>query len=199
MPYEYRKLTPEEKRDIVQYRRQRGYPLHAPPHPFRDKGVFLISATCFNHAFVMMLPLRRTEFELLLIEKAKSSNLNIISWVILPNHYHVLIGAESFKDISNMLQRLHGMTARKWNLEDHQSGTRRVWYRFMDRMIRNETHFFQALNYIHYNPVKHGFVKDPYDWVWSSLPLYLHDWGREELRKNWNENPPLAFGEGWDD
>jgi hypothetical protein len=35
MPYEYRKLSPTEREEIVTYRRTHGYPLHAPPHPSR--------------------------------------------------------------------------------------------------------------------------------------------------------------------
>jgi len=30
--YEYRKLTPEQKRRVVEERRARGFPAHAPPH-----------------------------------------------------------------------------------------------------------------------------------------------------------------------
>jgi len=39
MPYEYRKLSPKEREEIVNYRQVHGYPLHAPPHPFRGAGV----------------------------------------------------------------------------------------------------------------------------------------------------------------
>jgi len=53
MPYEYRKLSPKEREEIVNYRRERGYPLHAPPHPFREAGAYLISVANFEHKAVI--------------------------------------------------------------------------------------------------------------------------------------------------
>ena len=41
MPYEYRKLTPEEREAVLRQRRECGYPRHAPPHPFREAGRYL--------------------------------------------------------------------------------------------------------------------------------------------------------------
>jgi hypothetical protein len=49
MPYRYRTLSPEEQRAIVRRRHERGYPLHAPPHPFREAGSYLITAANFEH------------------------------------------------------------------------------------------------------------------------------------------------------
>jgi putative transposase len=74
-----------------------------------------------------------------------------------------------------------------------------VWYKFSDRMIRNEAHFYQALNYIHVNPMKHGYVKDPYEWLWSSLQSYYDSRGRDWLREQWRSYPPGDFGMGRDD
>lgn len=83
---------------------------------------------------------------------------------------------------------------------DGVTGQRRVWYKFTDRVIRNDAHFYRALNYLHYNPVKHGYTHDPYDWSWSSLSNYLDDRGREWLRTTWQTyRPPDDFGTGWDD
>jgi len=56
------------------------------------------------------------------------------------------------------------------------------------------------LNYIHYNPAKHGYVESAYDWKWSSLGMYQEDHGREWLREKWTDFPPQKeYGEGWDE
>jgi putative transposase len=66
-------------------------------------------------------------------------------------------------------------------------------------MMRNEYHLNQTLNYIHYNPVKHGYIKDIYEWPWSSLYMYEHEKGREWLKENWEKYKPAAdFGKDWD-
>lgn len=49
----------------------------------------------------------------------------------------------------------------------------KLWQRgFYDHLIRNEQDFREKLNYINYNAVKHGLVKDPKDWKYSSFHNY---------------------------
>jgi putative transposase len=190
MPYEYRKLTPLEKEEVVQIRKEKGYPLHAPPHPFRDEGYYLITAACYEHAPVMESPARRTEFEIRLLETLKTFGMETSAWVILPNHYHVLVGVRIFEQISQAIKKLHGGISHAWNQVDGITGKRQIWYHYTDRYIRDESHFHRSLNYIHYNPVKHNLVDSPYEWIWSSLSLYLEDRGVDWLRGLWRDYPP---------
>ena len=67
---------------------------------------------------------------------------------------------------------MHGVTSREWNLVEGQTGQRRVWYKFADRMIRNDADFYCALNDVTITR-KHGYTSDPYEWPWSSLTNYL--------------------------
>jgi putative transposase len=200
MPYEYRKLSPKEREEIVRNRRAHGFPLHAPPHPFRDAGAYLISAANFEHRAIMGSPVRRTEFETRLIKSINEITEDLIAWVILPNHYHLLIMIESLESVSAALKYLHGTTSREWNIEANLTGKRRVWYKFADTFIRDDAHLHTAFNYIHYNPTKHGYVSDPYDWPWSSLRMYYEDKGQSWLQQQWSTyEPPVDFGKGWDD
>jgi len=199
MPYSYRKLTPEERQNVLQLRRLRGYPLHAPPHPINDEGRYLITAANFEHAHNISPSERRTAFEEMLLAALGRISAKVFGWVVLPNHYHVVLGATELRSLSATLKKLHGATSREWNLEDGAVGVRKVWYHFSDRKIRNEVHFYRALNYVHYNPVKHGYVGSPYDWPWSSVHNYLETRGREWLRERWKEYPPERMGRGWDE
>jgi putative transposase len=129
----------------------------------------------------------------------KIDQANIIGWVVLPNHYHLLIQLETLDQISRPLKNLHGTTSHAWNKQDQQTGKRQVWYKYSDRMIRNESHLYKAMNYIHYNPVKHGMVTDVYEWPWSSVWMYYEARGRDWLRENWRIYPLGDMGDGWDD
>ena len=132
MTYEYRKLSAKEREEIVNYRRERGYPLHAPPHPFREAGVYMISVANFEHRAFINSTKRRTEFEIRLLNAIKRITKELIAWVVLPNHYHVLLSVQSLEDLSATLKHLHGTTSREWNIEDNLTGKRRVWYKFVD-------------------------------------------------------------------
>ena len=189
MPYEYRNMTTEERAAVVEYRRNRGYPLHSPPHPYREGGWYIITAANYEHKSIIQPAERRTTFESQLLTALNAVG-EVSTWVILPNHYHVLIMIESFDVLSITLKQLHGTTSRVWNLEDVLTGQRRVWYKFYDRWIRDEAHYYRALNYIHYNPVKHGHAETPYDWPWSSVMHYAKAFDREWLRAQWKAYPP---------
>ncbi len=200
MPYEYCKLSSREREEILRYRRERGYPLHAPPHPFREAGYYLITAVNYEHVLVMDSVERRTVFEILLLDAMKGIQAETIAWVILPNHYHILVDVESLDSISTALKFLHGKTSRQWNLEDNLTEKRRVWYKFSDRLMRSEKQLQHTFNYIHYNPLKHGYTDDFYDWPWSSIKLYENSQEHDWLRAHWKSNPPPEeLGRGWDD
>jgi putative transposase len=127
-----------------------------------------------------------------------SIGAEVFGWVILANHYHMLVAAQSLDDIAGALGLLHGRTSRAWNVQDGRTGSRRVWYRYSDQVIRNEDHFYRVLNYLHVNPVKHGYIDDPYEWPWSSVHVYYETHGREWLRRQWRAHPPGDLGRGWD-
>lgn len=49
-----------------------------------------------------------------------------------------------------------------------------VWQRrFWEHQIRNDDDFNRHVGYIHYNPVKHGYVKSLVEWPYSSIHRYI--------------------------
>ena len=145
MPYEYRKLTPQERKEVVESRKQRGYPLHAPPHPYRENGVYLITAANFGHKEIMHSAERRTEFQEFLLNAFREIKSEIVGWVILPNHYHILAGVASLNSVSDVLRFIHGRTSHDWNVQDGLQRQRKVWYKFSDRLMHDEKQLNQAL------------------------------------------------------
>ncbi|MCA1607637.1 MAG: hypothetical protein LC775_19710, partial [Acidobacteria bacterium] len=63
---------------------------------------------------------------------------------------------------------------------------------------KSERHFRVSLNYIHHNPVHHGYVERWGDWVFSSASLYLQHVGREQAIESWKAYPILDYGMKWD-
>ena len=196
--YEYRKLTPEERQQLVEERRALGFPPHSPPHPIHDAEYYLLTATCYEHCHRMKTATRRQQVLDMLFEECLMRGIEIRAWVVLPNHYHILAYVPEFKALGKVFRFVHGPTAKQWNQEDATSG-RKVWYRYADRAIRSERHYFTTLNYIHYNPVKHRYTTSPYEWQESSVHWYLKHYGREWLRESWVNYPLRAYGEKWDD
>jgi putative transposase len=207
--YEYRKLTAEQKAELVEHRLSRGYPPHAPPHPVKDKRLYLLTATCYEHQCYMHSEYRRQQLLNMIFGRfgdggdeeesalALTTNITICAWVVLLNHYHLLVEVVNFDALSDLFRQIHGVTSRQWNLEDNVT-KRKIWYSWSDRAIRSERHYYTTLNYIHYNPVKHGLVTSPYDWVESSVNWYLQVCGRQWLRDCWVKYPVRDYGQDWD-
>jgi putative transposase len=58
-----------------------------------------------------------------------------------------------------------------------------IWQRrFWEHLIRDDTDLRNHIDYIHYNPVKHGYVTQPGDWPFSTFHGYVRD---GVYPKNW--------------
>jgi putative transposase len=61
----------------------------------------------------VVIAARRNDFEARLIESMQALGAELYAWIILPNHYHFLVGIDLLNRISRVLQRLHGVTSRE--------------------------------------------------------------------------------------
>lgn len=94
--------------------------------------------------------------------------VSIVAWVLLPDHFHAVVefGNHSMSDTIHRFKQKFSALYRM----SHGLTSGRLWqHRFWDHIIRNEKDFNRRVAYIHFNPVKHGLVSDPFDWRWSSI------------------------------
>lgn len=198
--YQWRRLTSKEHRELMKFRKERSFPWHSPPH-FSDSSTsrFHVTAACFEHRpHIGHTPQRLDEFTNHLVELIESSAHQMFAWCVLPNHYHVLVETSHLKGLLKSIGRLHGRMSYMWNGEDQTRG-RTVFFRSADRAMRSDRHFWATLNYVHHNPVHHGYVEHWTDWPWSSAREFLANTDRTEAKRIWNEFPVLDYGNGWDD
>jgi putative transposase len=109
----------------------------------------------------------------------------MVASVLLPDHFHVIWSLP--RGDSNYTQRwsaIKGLFTHRWleqgGKEQHVSRGKRnecrrgVWQaRYMEHCIRDEVDLAAHVDYIHYNPVKHGWAKSPGEWAWSSFARYV--------------------------
>ncbi len=195
--YDYRKMTVEERQRVLKERRALGFPLHSPPHFHGMSGMYLITAACYEHQpiFEDLLDLSYLADEML--HALMAAGIQPQAWVFLPNHYHFLAQVEDIGIISETLRLAHSRIAAHINGQQQMRG-RKIWYRFSDRMIRDDRHYLATINYIHYNPVKHGYVDDSDMWAWSSVHNYAEAQGEQWLAQTWKEYSIRDYGKGWD-
>jgi len=197
--YEWRKMTERERAMALEGRKREKRPWHCPAHGDSEAdNCYIVSAACYEHKSVIgQKDKRMHEVEQELINICNKLGINLFAWCVLPNHYHVLVEADAISVLLKELGKMHGRTSRKWNLEDESVG-RQVWFNCVERLIKSDGHYWASVNYIHHNPVKHGYVKKWTDWKYSSADKYLNDIGKDEALKIWCKYPVFDYGDKWD-
>lgn len=196
--YDYRRMTAEQRRAIVDLRRSRGFPLHKPPHKDYGEGWYLISAATYEHRPYFTLPTELTALVTRLHEALRQSEINLAGWVVMPNHYHLLASLTRTSVAGRVLGPVHGRSGFYANQRDSTPG-RRVWYKYSDRMIRSERHYWTSLHYIIFNPVKHGYASAIGEWPWSCYHELVASQREEWVDDLQREYPLREYGRGWDD
>jgi putative transposase len=111
-------------------------------------------------------------------------------WVVMPDHLHCLISLpENDTDFALRLRLIKGgfskaIPASEWRSSVRERrGERSVWQRrYWEHLIRNEADFSAHMDYVHFNPVKHGLVQRAADWPHSTFRrlvergVYPADW-----------------------
>ena len=89
------------------------------------------------------------------------------SWVVMPNHVHLLLTPAELWSISRIMKDMKSFTSREANKLLMRQG--QFWMEdYSDRFVRNYEHFKNAVRYIENNPVKAKLCARPEDWPFSS-------------------------------
>ena len=121
----------------------------------------------------------------------------IDAWVVLPDHIHAVWTLPSGDDdFSTRWRLIKTFFARGLPKTEQLSRVRRadgergIWQRrFWEHAMRDDEDYAAHMDYVHFNPVKHGLVASPADWPYStfracvSRGLYPPDWIGEAAKK----------------
>jgi len=192
-------MTEDQRAAVLAARKARGLPWHSPPH-LSIEGVnrFIISAACLSHQPIIgTTPKRMSTCEMNLLEVCSSTDSKLHAWCFLPAHYHLVLTTNDVGALLHAIGRFLGRCARQWNKEDNSLG-RQVWSNCFERRLRGERHFWASINYVHHNPVKHGYAMKWQEWPYSSATRFLDEIGRERASTIWRKFPVDKYGDKWD-
>jgi putative transposase len=108
----------------------------------------------------------------------------IIAVVLLPDHFHLLMGLPATdEDYSKRVSVIKALFSKSISADNETLSASRtarrergLWQRrFYDHIIRDEGDLQRHIDYIHINPVKHGYVARAADWPHSSFHRYVRD------------------------
>jgi putative transposase len=111
----------------------------------------------------------------------------IDAWVLLPDHLHCIWtlpeGDTDFSTRWMMIKRLVSVACHHdyhrselMNDSKHQHRESTIWQRrFWEHQIRDDNDFSRHVDYVHFNPVKHGLVSTATQWPYSTIHRYVKE------------------------
>jgi len=117
--------------------------------------------------------------------------------VILADHFHLIIRPDIALHYPKIISIIKQYFSKHCDIKYYQhltqsksrikAGYKPIWQKkYYEHTIRDREDYNIRLNYIHYNPVKHGYVQQAKDWQYSSFHKYVkngyydNNWGMSE-------------------
>lgn len=152
-------------------------------------GMYFITSTVINWVPIII----NEEFSKIILQSFKfcqsKKKLFIYGFVIMPNHFHMLISMEDPKKIPFVVRDLKRHTSQEisklladdtgkkhlpWLKSFYGKKISNVWQEgYHPVLIKSKKWFLQKLDYVHLNPVRKGFVERPEYWKYSSARNYI--------------------------
>lgn len=160
-------------------------------------GTYFFTLVTYQRRPLFQHPAARELLGDLMRQQAERTPFQTVAIALLWDHLHCLwtLPPED-NDYSGRWKEIKATFTRDWlrgggedlpvSRAKAARGRRGVWQpRFHEHTIRDDEDLENHADYLHFNPVKHGYVKRPWDWQWSSfrrfveLGQYPRDWGAQ--------------------
>jgi len=166
---------------------------HNPPHIYADNACYMVTAGTYDKIRYFNNNSKKELLFKIIKEFINQYKYELLGWVILDNHYHILIKSKYGKDLPKIFRKIHSKSAMLVCKDAKKLRKTRIWYNYWDTCIRDEKDYYTRLNYIHSNPIKHRYVGCLEDYKFSSFDYYIKVKGREWICDILEKYPIIDF------
>ena len=106
-------------------------------------------------------------------EMSERFEVDIFAYVLMDNHYHILLRTRE-PNLSKSMQWLGTTYTRRFNVNHLRSG-HLFQGRYKSIVVENDAYLVRLSCYIHRNPIRAGIVQRLADYSWSSYPAYAYN------------------------
>ncbi len=157
-------------------------------------GSYFFTLVSWKRRPNLTTPAFRTALRAAITAVRRSHPFQIDAWVLLPDHLHCMWTLPpDDADYPRRWSMIKRLTSQALRGADNPviPGQRRkfgIWQsRYWEHLIRDQKDLNQHLDYLHWNPVKHGHVPRVEDWPYSSFHRYVNEGKYPEA---WGDIPP---------
>lgn len=151
---------------------------------FQEDGTtYFVTLECHQRQRLLARPRLKQILVDAILKTKMQFGLHVAAYVILDEHAHLIFMAPAAGDCLAPMNYLRAMVARQWRELDRLSDDAPFWnHTVKQRNLPSPDDLRAHLDYIHYDPVRHGQCSRAFDYPWSSLPArveqghYPEDW-----------------------
>jgi putative transposase len=139
---------------------------------YGQQHLHFITCTCYQRRRHFRGATARELFLRTLQEVRERYKFQLLGYVVMTDHVHLLITEPRIATPSTVMQVLKQQVSRKLSAS-RKSSDQRFWdRRFYDFNVWSRKKRIEKLHYMHMNPVARGLVSAPQLWPWSSFRFY---------------------------
>ncbi len=165
---------------------------HQPIHLYVENQLYFLTSHTYKNQYL----LKNKPHKQHLLNKIETFfnefDFVLYAWVILNNHYHLLFKSSDKTTLGKVIGKIHAGYSYELNKKENRRG-RKIWQNYWDWCIRSEKDFLTHLNYIHHNPVKHGYVQNMEDYPFSSYTHWIDRKSKDWIHTVFETHPVIDF------
>jgi putative transposase len=120
-------------------------------------------------------------FERVIVETLEKREMRILSYCLMPNHWHFVFWPEHDGDLGRFMQRLTVTHVTRWQKNYNMVGYGHVYQgRFKSFPVETDDYFCQVARYTERNALRANLASRAEEWPWCSL--WIHKYGSAEHR-----------------
>jgi putative transposase len=159
-----------------------------------DAGyVYHVLNRAVGRARLFRKPADYAAFETIVRQAWERSAMRLVSYAVMPNHWHLVVWPRNDGELSTWAQWLTVTHVRRRHAHHHTAGTGPVYQgRFKSFPVQEDDHYLTVCRYVERNPLRANLVARAEDWRWSSLWHRVH-----ATQVPWLTDGPLALPAHW--
>ena len=108
-------------------------------------------------------------FEMLLKKAAEKFDMRVLAYVLMPNHWHMILYPKVDGDLSLFMQWLTLTHTQQYHVWKQTTGHGHIYQgRYKSFLIETDSYLLTAIKYVERNPVRAKLVKKVENWRWGS-------------------------------
>ncbi len=122
------------------------------------------------------------QFEIILKEAVEKYDMRILSYSIMPNHWHLVLYTKNDGDMGLFMGWLTNTHTRRWHTKKNTVGEGHLYQgRYKSFICQEDEHLLALIRYVERNALKANLVKKAQDWKWSSV--WRREYGTVDQKK----------------